>query len=97
MVGDVDVADYKAFVTDFSSFVFDFAYLNRPIMYFVPDYPQFKSGMNRTVILISRLKTLSVICLRMLTKLPNVFAELLTSILFPKNPFRERMKNFILI
>lgn len=44
--GDVDVADYKAFVTDFSSFVFDFAYLTRPIMYFVPDYPQFKSGMN---------------------------------------------------
>ena len=44
--GDVDVADYKAFVTDFSSFVFDFAYLGRPIMYFVPDYPQFKSGMN---------------------------------------------------
>lgn len=44
--GDVDVADYKAFVTDFSSYVFDFAYLNRPIMYFVPDYPQFKSGMN---------------------------------------------------
>ncbi len=44
--GDVDVADYKAFVTDFSSYVFDFAYLNRPVMYFVPDYPQFKSGMN---------------------------------------------------
>ena len=44
--GNVDVADYKAFVTDFSSYVFDFAYLNRPIMYFVPDYPQFKSGMN---------------------------------------------------
>lgn len=44
--GDVNVADYSAFVTDFSSYVFDFAYLNRPIMYFVPDYPQFKSGMN---------------------------------------------------
>ena len=44
--GDVDVADYNAFVTDFSSYVFDFAYLERPIMYFVPDYPQFKSGMN---------------------------------------------------
>ena len=43
---DVDVADYKAFVTDFSSYVFDFAYLERPIRYFVPDYPQFKSGMN---------------------------------------------------
>ena len=46
VVSDVDVADYNAFVTDFSSYVFDFAYLKRPIMYFVPDYPQFKSGMN---------------------------------------------------
>lgn len=46
VVSDADVADYNAFVTDFSSYVFDFAYLKRPIMYFVPDYPQFKSGMN---------------------------------------------------
>lgn len=42
---DVDVADYKIFMTDFSSFVFDYACLVRPILYFVPDYPQFKSGM----------------------------------------------------
>ncbi len=42
----VDVEDYKAFITDFSSFVFDFAYLNRPVLYFVPDYGQFKAGMN---------------------------------------------------
>ena len=42
---DVDIADYAVFMTDFSSFVFDYACLVRPIMYFVPDYPQFKSGM----------------------------------------------------
>lgn len=42
----VDLEDYKLFITDFSSFVFDFAYLNRPILYFVPDMDQFKSGMN---------------------------------------------------
>ncbi len=39
--------DYCAFVTDFSSFTFDFAYLKRPIIYFVPDYLQVKSGMNQ--------------------------------------------------
>lgn len=44
--GDVKLEDYALFITDFSSFVFDYAYLERPIMYFVPDYPQFKSGMN---------------------------------------------------
>ena len=42
----VDVEDYKVFITDFSSFVFDFAYLSRPVIYFVPDYGQFKAGMN---------------------------------------------------
>ena len=39
--------EYAAFITDFSSFVFDFVYLERPIMYFVPDYSQFKAGMNQ--------------------------------------------------
>ena len=33
------------FITDFSSFVFDYACLSRPIMYFVPDYIQFTAGL----------------------------------------------------
>lgn len=43
----VDLTEYAVFVTDFSSFVFDYAPLCRPIMYFVPDYTEFKAGMNR--------------------------------------------------
>lgn len=43
---DVEIEDYKLFITDFSSYVFDYAYLNRPVIYFVPDMEQFKSGMN---------------------------------------------------
>ena len=43
---DINAADYEIFITDFSSFVFDFVYLHRKIMYFVPDYELFKSGMN---------------------------------------------------
>ena len=42
----VAVEDYQLFITDFSSFVFDFVYLKRPVLYFVPDMDQFKSGMN---------------------------------------------------
>ena len=42
---NVNVEDYKLFMTDFSSFVFDYGYLNRPIIYFVPDYLQFKAGL----------------------------------------------------
>lgn len=41
-----NVTDYQIFMTDFSSYVFDYAYLNRPIIYFVPDMEQFKAGMN---------------------------------------------------
>lgn len=43
---EVKVEEYCAFITDFSSYVFDYACLNRPIMYYVTDYEQFKSGMN---------------------------------------------------
>lgn len=43
---EVNITDYKLFITDFSSFVFDYACLSRPVMYFVPDMPQFKAGMN---------------------------------------------------
>ena len=42
---EVNVDEYCMFITDYSSYVFDYAYLNRPIMYFVPDYEQFRSGM----------------------------------------------------
>ena len=37
--------DYLAMITDYSSVVFDFVYLSRPIIYFVPDYDQFRAGV----------------------------------------------------
>ncbi|MDR1735082.1 MAG: CDP-glycerol:glycerophosphate glycerophosphotransferase [Oscillospiraceae bacterium] len=37
---------YSVFLTDFSSYVFDFAYLGRAIQYFLPDPIQWKAGMN---------------------------------------------------
>ena len=40
-----EMQDYLAMITDYSSIVFDFVYLNRPILYFVPDYEQFKAGI----------------------------------------------------
>jgi len=39
-------ADYAVFITDFSSFLFDFAYLKRPILHFMPDMDMFKAGMH---------------------------------------------------
>lgn len=42
----VNLSDYKICVTDFSSFVFDFVYCNKPVLYFMPDYVMIKSGMH---------------------------------------------------
>ncbi len=39
--------DYALFITDFSSFTFDFAYCKLPIMYFVPDIYEFNAGLNQ--------------------------------------------------
>jgi CDP-glycerol glycerophosphotransferase (TagB/SpsB family) len=46
LVSAVEPEDYTLFITDFSSFVFDFAYLRRAILYFVPDDLEFRSGIN---------------------------------------------------
>ena len=42
----VDEFSYSIFITDFSSFVFDFVYLKRPVLYFVPDIELFEAGLN---------------------------------------------------
>lgn len=42
----VDEYSYSIFITDFSSFMFDFIYLKRPILYFVPDLELFEAGLN---------------------------------------------------
>ncbi len=44
--GETNIEEYKIFITDFSSFQFDFVLLKRPIIYFVPDYIEFKAGLH---------------------------------------------------
>lgn len=40
------IEKYEKFITDFSSFAFDFLYLEREIYSFIPDEMQFRCGMN---------------------------------------------------
>ena len=42
---NVDAAEYSVFISDFSSFTFDFVYLKRAILYFFPDYDRFRAGL----------------------------------------------------
>lgn len=47
MVSRIDrIEKYEMFITDFSSFAFDFLYLGRKVFSFIPDETQFESGMN---------------------------------------------------
>ncbi len=43
---NVDETEYAVCITDFSSFYFDFLYLKRDIIYFVPDRALFDAGLN---------------------------------------------------
>lgn len=94
--GSVKDEEYAAFITDFSSFVFDFAYLKRPIMYFVPDMPQFKSGMNQYRELdLPFDKAFG----NLVTDTESAIKELVRIIengLIPDLIFKERMDNFYL-
>lgn len=44
--GETNIEEYKIFITDFSSFQFDFVLLKRPILYFVPDKVEFDAGLH---------------------------------------------------
>lgn len=38
--------DYAVFITDFSSYSFNFEYIKVPVIHFIPDLEEFKAGMN---------------------------------------------------
>ena len=42
----VDASDYQVFMTDYSSYYFDFLYMGRTLLFFVPDYEQFRAGLS---------------------------------------------------
>lgn len=46
MKSEVKIEDYSLFVTDFSSFMFDFLYMDVPVLSFIPDFDEFMCGMN---------------------------------------------------
>ena len=43
----LDIPNYKILITDCAPYRFDFAYLGRAIVYYFPDFDEFRSGMYR--------------------------------------------------
>ena len=43
---DLNISEYKIFITDFSSYQFDFIRFERPIIYFLPDKREIKAGLH---------------------------------------------------
>ena len=46
LVQKADETEYSLFITDFSSYMFDFIYLETPVLSYIPDYEEFACGMN---------------------------------------------------
>ncbi len=45
-VEEVQEDEYSLFITDFSSYMFDFLYMGTPVLSFIPDFEEFRCGMN---------------------------------------------------
>ncbi len=46
--GAADLNPYQVMITDYSSIALDFVYLERPLLYFVPDYQNFLEGQTHS-------------------------------------------------
>lgn len=91
---EVDVEDYSMFITDFSSYVFDYAYLDRPILYFVPDYDCFKVGMGHYRELdLPFEKAFGPLALTPEQAVEEV-AKVFANDFVPEEVYSDRMKNF---
>ena len=46
IVDEVELAEYKLCITDFSSYLFDLLYLRKPVIMFMPDKEKFCAGLH---------------------------------------------------
>lgn len=93
---NIKLDDYKIFITDFSSFQFDFVRLNRPIIYFVPDMIEFKAGLHTYRNLdLKHEDAFGKVCLNsdtLISEIKNIISKDCTSY----TPYKERMETFFI-
>lgn len=46
LIDTLSIEKYKLCITDFSSYIYDFIYLDKPILFFVPDRDKFDAGLH---------------------------------------------------
>ncbi|MBO5859469.1 MAG: CDP-glycerol glycerophosphotransferase family protein, partial [Clostridia bacterium] len=94
---DTNQDEYRLMITDYSSIVFDSVYMNCPIIYFVPDYDQFKAGVSHGY------RKLDLPLEEGFGPFTRTADELLDSLekyaadnFVPVDPYKGRMENFFL-
>ena len=93
-IGNTDLEKYKAFITDFSSFQFDFVRIKRPIIYFVPDMKEFRAGLHTYRNLdLEYDKAFGKLCLKG-DELVNEIIKLINNGFMVDNIYKERMNKF---
>ncbi len=91
---NANLNDYKLFITDFSSFQFDFVKLNRPILYFTPDIEEFKAGLHTYRELDLKYEdAFGKLCLTG-KELVDEVIKLINNNFIPEQIYKERTENF---
>jgi len=93
--GAPDLNPYLAMITDYSSIALDFVYLERPLLYFVPDYEDFLAGRTHSY------KELHIPLEEAFAPLARTRDELLDALeglaerdFVPSEPYARRMHEF---
>lgn len=89
--------EYKIFITDFSSYQFDFIKLNRPIIYFLPDEKEFKAGIHSYKSLDLKYEdAFGKLCLDS-EELINELEKIIKNNYIVEEPYKSRMENFFVV
>jgi len=94
LVNDINESDYRVFITDYSSWVFDFVYLKRTVAYFLPDKTEFKAGLNGYRELDLPLEDGFGPLSRTGQELIDTVSSIILNDGKPDEVFRQRMENF---
>lgn len=88
--------EYKLFITDFSSYVFDFAYRKINIVYFLPDKDEFKVGLNGYRELDLPFEDAFGELITEEDDLVNIICQIISRNFIVEDKYRERMEEFYL-